>query len=151
MDQPSARRPARMDYKRIATEEAWCPSEMIGHWKKVLDGPNPDPGFVSLIGFYMSSQAERPQHIMRCLTDLGAQRLRHMDEAGLDRQVIALTSPGVQVMDADFAADFAIVCNDELARVAAPIPIAFPEWSLSRRTSLRRPPRKSRAASANSG
>jgi 2,3-dihydroxybenzoate decarboxylase len=115
MDQPHAPTPPKMDYKRIATEEAWCPSEMIGHWKAVLDGPDPDPGFVSLIGFYMTSQAERPKHIMRCLTDLGDQRIRHMDEAGLDRQVIALTSPGVQVMDADSAADFAIVCNDELA------------------------------------
>lgn len=115
MDQPHAPTPPKAAYKRIATEEAWCPTEMIAHWKTVLDGSDPDPGFVSLIGFYMTSQAERPQHIMRCLTDLGDRRIQHMNEAGLDRQVIALTSPGVQVMDADSAADFAIVCNDELA------------------------------------
>jgi 2,3-dihydroxybenzoate decarboxylase len=115
MDQPHAPRPAPAAYKRIATEEAWCPGEMIGLWKQVLDGPDPDPGFVSLIGFYMTSQAERPKHIMNCLTDLGAMRLQHMDEAGIDRQVIALTSPGVQVMEAESAAAFARVCNDELA------------------------------------
>jgi 2,3-dihydroxybenzoate decarboxylase len=115
MDQPSAPPPPKADYKRIATEEAWAPREMYRIWKAILDGPAPDPGFVSLIGFYMSSQADRPKHIMNCLTDLGDMRLRHMDEAGIDRQVIALTSPGVQVMDADSAADFAKVANDELA------------------------------------
>lgn len=29
---------------------------------------------------------------MRCLTDLDQVRLQHMDEAGIDHQVIALTS-----------------------------------------------------------
>lgn len=115
MDQPQAPRPAKADYKRIATEEAWCPSEMFRLWQDVLDGPDPDPGFVSLIGFYMSSQAARPRHIMNCLSELGPQRLQHMDEAGIDRQVIALTSPGVQVMEAASAAAFARSANDELA------------------------------------
>jgi 5-carboxyvanillate decarboxylase len=115
MDQPKMERPAKAAYKRIATEEAFCPKEMFRIWQGVLDGPDPDPGFVSLIGFYMASQAERPRHIMACLSDLGEQRLRHMDEAGIDRQVIALTSPGVQVMAADDAAAFAKVANDELA------------------------------------
>ncbi len=115
MDQPQAPRPAKADYLRIATEEAWCPAEMYNIWNKVLAGPDVDPGFVSLIGFYMSSQAERPRHIMNCLAELGPQRLAHMDGAGIDRQVIALTSPGVQVMEADSAADFAKVANDELA------------------------------------
>lgn len=115
MDRPNALRPAEAPYKRIATEEAWAPQEMTRIWKRILDGPDPDPGFVSLIGFYMSSQAERPKHIMACLTDLGAKRIEHMDGAGIDRQIIALTSPGVQVMDAASAADFARVCNDELA------------------------------------
>ena len=89
MDQPLVSTPPKAAYKRIATEEAWAPEEMMRIWKKILDGPDPDPGFVSLIGFYMSSQAERPKHIMSCLTDLGDMRIRHMDEAGLDRQVIA--------------------------------------------------------------
>lgn len=115
MDQPHAPRPADAHYKRIATEEAWAPTEMIRIWKRILDGSDPDPGFVSLIGFYMTSQADRPKHIMSCLTDLGAMRIAHMDGAGIDRQIIALTSPGVQVMDAASAADFARVCNDELA------------------------------------
>jgi 5-carboxyvanillate decarboxylase len=115
MDQPHAKRPSNKPYRRIATEEAWAPTEMVRIWKKILDGPDPDPGFVSLIGFYMSSPAARPKHIMNCLTDLGQMRVDHMDGAGIDRQIIALTSPGVQVMEAASAADFARVCNDELA------------------------------------
>lgn len=125
MDQPKAPRPAKADYLRIATEEAFCPTEMYDIWRKVLAQPNPDPGFVSLIGFYMSSQAARPKHIMACLNNLGDMRLQHMDEAGIDRQVIALTSPGVQVMDADSAADFAIVANDELAQACRKHPTRF--------------------------
>lgn len=125
MDQPKAPRPAKAAYDRIATEEAFAPKEMIEIWKKILDGPDPDPGFVSLIGFYMSSDAVRPKHIMACLQDLGDFRLQHMDDAGIDRQVIALTSPGVQVMDAESGAAFAKVANDELAEACRRHPTRF--------------------------
>src|SRR5215469_11815638 len=92
-------RPVKADYARIATEEAFAPPEMLEIYRKILDGADPDPGFVSLIGFYMSSPSARARHIIECLQDLGDLRLHHMDEAGIDRQIIALTSPGVQVMD----------------------------------------------------
>lgn len=119
------KRPGKADYLRIATEEAWAPEEMNRIWRRILDGPDPDPGFVSLIGFYMSSPSARAQHIMRCLGDLGEQRLAHMDEAGIDRQVIALTSPGVQVMDAASGAAFARTCNDELSAAVRRHPDRF--------------------------
>ena len=111
----AAQRPGKVDYKRIATEEAFAPAEMLEMYKKILAGPDPDPGFVSLMGFYMSSQAARPRHIIEYLQDLGEKRLAHMDEAGIDRQIIALTSPGVQVMDTDTAVSFAKSANDQLA------------------------------------
>jgi 5-carboxyvanillate decarboxylase len=117
--------PAKVEYTRIATEEAFAPAEMLNIWRKILAGPDPDPGFVSLIGFYMSSQSERARYIMTCLTDLDELRLRHMDAAGIDRQVIALTSPGVQVMDADGAVSFAKVANDELAAAVRRHPTRF--------------------------
>jgi len=123
MTQPQ--QPAKVDYKRIATEEAFCPVEMLDIWKRILNGPDPDPGFVSLIGFYMSSQSARARHIMECLTDLGEKRLRHMDETGIDRQIIALTSPGVQVMESESAVAFAKVANDELAEACKRHPTRF--------------------------
>src|SRR5579871_5654135 len=98
MNQPhsaEAVRPAKVEYARIATEEAFAPAELLAIYKRILQQENPDPGFVSLMGFYMSSPSARARHIMECLTDLGEKRLRHMDESGIDRQIIALTSPGV--------------------------------------------------------
>ena len=68
---------------------------MIEIYRRILAEPNPDPGFQGLMGFYMSSPSERAQHIMRCLQDMDQLRLQHMDQAGIDHQVLALTSPGV--------------------------------------------------------
>jgi 5-carboxyvanillate decarboxylase len=121
----SPARPGKVDYKRIATEEAFAPAEMLEMYKKILAGPDPDPGFVSLMGFYMSSNAARPRHIIEHLQDLGEKRLAHMDEAGIDRQIIALTSPGVQVMDTETAVSFAKVANDELAQAVRNHPTRF--------------------------
>ncbi|HUY02974.1 MAG TPA: amidohydrolase family protein [Rhodocyclaceae bacterium] len=113
------------DYQRIATEEAFAPKEIFDIYRKILAGSDPDPGFVSLLGFYMSSQSDRARHIIRCLSDLDQVRLQHMDEAGIDRQIIALTSPGVQIMDAATAVSFAKVANDELAAAVRRHPTRF--------------------------
>jgi len=83
----SASLPTR-PYRRIATEEAFAPPEMLEIFKRILKQKDVDPGFKHLMGFYMSSPSERATHIMRCLTDLDALRLQHMDEAGVDVQVI---------------------------------------------------------------
>ncbi|MGZ5986480.1 MAG: hypothetical protein ACXWK7_16245, partial [Caulobacteraceae bacterium] len=88
----------KVPYKRIATEEAWCPPEMLDIYKtmvetKALD----DPGFNTMFGFYLNSPSVRSQQIRDYLVDLGEQRLRHMDERGIDMQIVSLTSPGVQV------------------------------------------------------
>lgn len=111
----STRRPAKVPYRRIATEEAFAPPEMIEIYRRMFERGDADPGFRGLMGFYMSSPSERAQHIMRCLTDLDQLRLQHMDEAGIDVQVLALTSPGVQVMDKATAVSFSRIANDFLA------------------------------------
>ena len=102
-------------YRRIATEEACSPPEMLEIYKRILAKDDVDVGFKHLMGFYMSSPSERAQHIMRCLTDLDQLRLQHMDEAGIDVQVIGLTAPGVQIMDKATAVSFAPLANDMLA------------------------------------
>ena len=112
-------------YQRIATEEAFAPAEMIDIYRKILAKSDVDPGFQGLMGFYMSSPSARAQHIMRCLQDLDQVRLQHMDDAGIDRQVIALTAPGVQVMDKDTAVAFSRVANDELAEAVRRHPTRF--------------------------
>ncbi|MBP6852954.1 MAG: amidohydrolase [Rhodoferax sp.] len=124
-DPNSAKKPGKVPYHRIATEEAFAPPEMMDEYRRILSRGNVDPGFQGLMGFYMSSPSERAQHIMRCLTDLDQHRLEHMDACGIDRQVIALTAPGVQVMDKDTAVAMARLANDQLADAIRRHPTRF--------------------------
>jgi 5-carboxyvanillate decarboxylase len=114
-DTRQARAPQKAPYKRIATEEAWAPQEMLDLYRKLFERGDADPGFRGLMGFYMSSPSERAQHIMRGLVDLDALRLQHMDAAGIDVSVLAITSPGVQVLDKATAVALARSANDQLA------------------------------------
>jgi 5-carboxyvanillate decarboxylase len=103
-------------YLRIATEEAFAPPELITLWRSMLeDGTCDDPGFISLPGFYLRNQAERPAAILARLQDLGERRIADMDAAGIDRQIISLTCPGVQILDRDRAVAMATLANDQLA------------------------------------
>jgi 2,3-dihydroxybenzoate decarboxylase len=113
-------------YKRIATEEAWCPPEMLEIYRRMLETKAlDDPGFNTMFGFYMNSPSLRTQQIRDYLVDLGDQRLKHMDERGIDTQVIALTSPGVQVMPTAEASSFAVYANDVLAEGCRKHPTRF--------------------------
>ena len=112
-------------YQRIATEEAFAPPEMLEIYRKILGKGDADPGFQGLMGFYMSSPSARAQHIMRCLTDLDQLRIQHMDECGIDKQVIALTAPGLQAMDKSTAVAFAQIANDQLADAIRRHPTRF--------------------------
>src|SRR5262249_54535020 len=78
-----------------------------------------DPGFNSLWGFYLRSQSARATQIIARIQDLGEQRLRDMDATGIDRQILSLTSPGVQVFDAATATSLARSFNDQLAEAIA--------------------------------
>ena len=42
-------------YRRIATEEAFSPPEMLEIYKRILAKDDVDVGFKHLMGFYMSS------------------------------------------------------------------------------------------------
>src|SRR3954471_10667696 len=99
---------------RIATEEAWAPPEMLRRYQDQV-GKIDDPGFDSLWGFYGGGRSERASSVFERLADLGERRIADMDAAGIEHQVIALTSPGVQVFDAATASGLAIATNDQLA------------------------------------
>ena len=103
-------------YRRIATEEAWAPAAMLDIYRRMIEsGATDDPGFNTMWGFYLSGSSERGRHIAMCMSDLDDLRLQHMDAAGIDMQILALTAPGVQVMDAATGTSFARDANDELA------------------------------------
>jgi hypothetical protein len=51
--------------------------------------------------------ATNAPRIVERLDDVGALRLREMDEAGIDLQVLSLANPGLQKLDADTAVGLA--------------------------------------------
>lgn len=59
------------------------------------------------------------------LADTGEQRLRVMDEAGIDMQVLSVTAPGSQQVPADQAAPLSRALNDRVAQMVAAHPDRF--------------------------
>jgi len=118
-----------MNYLRIAAEEAFGTAEIFGEYRKLLDqgsiDGSVDPGFESLIGFYLRNPTPRITEVSERLLDLGERRLRDMDQTGIAKQLLLLTAPGVQVFDADRGAALARSCNDELAEAIRKHPGRF--------------------------
>ncbi|OGA11902.1 MAG: amidohydrolase [Betaproteobacteria bacterium RIFCSPHIGHO2_12_FULL_69_13] len=113
------------DYLRIATEEAYAPAELLERYAELLrKQPGVDPGFDSLWGFFLG-KSERAQRLAARIQDLGEGRIRDMDEAGIAKQVLALTAPGVQVFDAPTATSLARSFNDQLAEAIGRHPERF--------------------------
>jgi 5-carboxyvanillate decarboxylase len=112
-------------YLRIATEEGFAPPEMMRMYEDVLEGPDPDPGFLSLMGFYMRSKSERAQWVFDRLQDLGSKRIEDMDARGIDRQIIHLTSPGTQILGKAEAVVLARLANDQLGEACRNHPDRF--------------------------
>jgi 5-carboxyvanillate decarboxylase len=113
-------------YRRIAAEEAFCPPELLERYRKLIeDKAVPEIGFNSMWGFYLGADSARCRFIRDHLGDLGEVRLAHMDAAGIDIAVLALTSPGVQVMPAADGTAFAAYANDWLADAVARHPDRF--------------------------
>jgi 2,3-dihydroxybenzoate decarboxylase len=113
-------------YRRIATEEAFAPPELIAVWQDMLrSGTDLDPGFVSLSGYYMLSPDARATDVRERLADLGERRIGDMDATGIDHAVISLTAPGVQVLPAPQAVEMATLANDRLAAACARYPDRF--------------------------
>jgi len=104
-------KPAKAGYKRIATEEAWGPPELFKMYlDKIENGALTDPGFVSMWGRFV-----RNAPLIDQLQDIGEKRIREMDAAGVDKMVLSLTAPGVQIFDAATANSMAASTNDQLA------------------------------------
>jgi 2,3-dihydroxybenzoate decarboxylase len=116
----------RPSYKRIATEEAFATPEMLKLYRQMLENRTiDDPGFHSLMGFYLTSPSERARGIIERLQYLDERRIRDMDASGVDMHVLSLTSPGVQVFDAATAVAVAKDSNDQLAEAIRKHPQRF--------------------------
>lgn len=76
--------------------------------------------------FYMSSRSEQLGfNIATQLQDLGDERLRHMDEAGVDVQVLSFGSPGPQGYGKEIAIPMARDANERMYRAIQTHPDRF--------------------------
>ncbi len=101
---------------RIAAEEAWATPDLLNRYKKLLlEKPEAwDPGFRSLWGFFLGP-TPRATALAERIQDLGPRRIADMDASGIARQLLLLTSPGVQVFDPASGSAIARETNDELS------------------------------------
>jgi 5-carboxyvanillate decarboxylase len=113
-------------YRRIATEEAWISPELLTMYQKMLkDGSSNDPGFDSLWRHYGLGMSERCVNVRERMLDIGERRIGDMDAAGIDMQLLLLTTPGVQLLDAETAITLAAASNDQVSAAVRKYPDRF--------------------------
>ena len=113
-------------YKRIATEEAWISPELLALYQKMLrEHSADDPGFDSLWSHYGLGMSERCVQARERMLDLGERRIADMDAAGIDMQLLLLTTPGVQLFDAATAIALAASSNDQVSQAVKDHPDRF--------------------------
>jgi predicted TIM-barrel fold metal-dependent hydrolase len=78
-----------------------------------------------LVKQFSGAEAARGSGTDELLYDLGAVRLKQMDEAGIDIQVLSHGAPSTQKLSADIAAKLTTEVNDRLAKVCAANPKRF--------------------------
>jgi 2,3-dihydroxybenzoate decarboxylase len=106
--------------RRFAVEEAFVTPDVMAGWQDVLGRSDVEPGFAKLGGIVMSP-AGRP--LVDNLLEFGPRRMARMD--GIDMQVLALTAPGVQVLETGLATRLAAQSNDLLAEAIKAHPTRF--------------------------
>ncbi|HEX6692878.1 MAG TPA: amidohydrolase family protein [Burkholderiales bacterium] len=97
--------------KVVALEEHYWDPEVSRHFKE--QGP----------------ETRNPQMLER-LTDLGALRLKEMDEAGIDLQVLSHGAPATQRIEGDLAISVARNANDKLHKVVKENPKRFQAFAV---------------------
>jgi len=108
-------------YKRIATEEAWTFPALVKAQVDYLEsGAAPGDDSLKMAGMF-----SRMPSLQDMLQDLGDLRLSHMDEFGIDRQLLLLTAPGVQVVRPGEGTPLAREANDIAADACRRHPSRF--------------------------
>jgi uncharacterized protein len=96
--------PLGVPVKIVGLEEHYVTADVIEAWRK-LDLRWQDP----------STSAPAESDVGRRLLSLDDERLSVMDDAGVDTQVLSLTTPGLWNLDASDAVVLQTACNDRLA------------------------------------
>ncbi|MDB5684260.1 MAG: putative hydrolase [Sphingomonas bacterium] len=114
--------------RRIATEEAFSVPEVAHALRDIVRGPSSSLDKLLCRGIYDAETDESgyaSMNFLDGLLDVEGERLRQMDQYGVDMHLLSLTAPGVQMFDADTATDLAALANDRLAEVCARHPTRF--------------------------
>src|SRR5262245_23509044 len=109
-----------MQYRRVATEEAWAIPEQFDAWRELLKKSieyDPD--------LFLAQVQTDGGLLSRRLLDADDERLRIMYEAGIDVHLLALTSTGVQALETELAVSIAALGNDRLAELIARHPTRY--------------------------
>src|ERR1700752_2008374 len=94
--------------------------EKINHMRTIaLEEHFASPGFLDGPGHELKAQALKfggaAAKLFEQLCDVGEKRIAEMDAAGIDVQVLSLTSPGTEQLEGDDAMALARESNDFLA------------------------------------
>ena len=107
-------------WRRIATEESFYIPE-VGQAQHALS-----KSLWNNLDMRRIERRTNPRSpLYQKLVDFEGERLRCMDEDGVAMQVLSLTTPGVQLFDADTATTLATLVNDRLAEIVANHPSRF--------------------------
>jgi len=107
-------------FRKIATEEAFSIPEQMDAMRELVkksDAYDPD--------LFLWNFMARGGQLTDRLLDLEGERLKIMDEAGIDMHLLALTSTGVQMLDAERGTALASLANDRLADIIRKRPDRF--------------------------
>ena len=78
-----------------------------------------------LVAMFPGREGKRASELERRMFDMGELRLREMDEAGIDIQVLSHGAPATQKLDADTSVRMAVQTNDRLASFVNSMPNRF--------------------------
>ena len=118
--------PPQKKIRRIATEEAFSIPEVAEELRKVARSPGTSQDLKLVRAIYDAGDSNNHMASRRgMLLDLETQRLKDMDENGVDMQLLLMTAPGVQMFDADTATELAALSNDRVAELIARHPTRF--------------------------
>ena len=103
----SAQDSSTTDFRRIAVEETFSVPEVLDAMRALIERePDREPG--------LSAPPYVVTDTIRALYDLGEGRIAAMNAARVDKQVLSLWSPGVQVFDPAQGTELARLVNDRL-------------------------------------
>jgi 5-carboxyvanillate decarboxylase len=103
----------------IATEEAFASPAQVDFFRSAAPTTWADPDMTMWRNFLHNDV------ILRRLLDVETERLAIMDQFGIDMHLLSLTSPGVQLLDADGGTALATSANDFLAEAIKKHPTRF--------------------------